>query len=212
MAEEDAQHEPTMEEILSSIRRIISEDGEPVDQAGAPAPAAGAEPAPAAAGDEEGEEKRGADVLDLTDMVQEDGTVVSLKRENAAEPQPEPEPEPEPRPTPRPEPAPEPMQVEPEPEPPEEQVEWADAAEEAVDGGLTSERTAAAAADAFAGLAGAAHDTGAPLGNGQRTVEDVVRELLRPMLRQWLDRHLRTIVTRAVEREVAKLAGRADKE
>ena len=32
MAEEEAQHEPTMEEILSSIRRIISEDGEPVDE------------------------------------------------------------------------------------------------------------------------------------------------------------------------------------
>jgi uncharacterized protein len=39
-----------------------------------------------------------------------------------------------------------------------------------------------------------------------RTLEDVVRELLRPMLQQWLDENLPGIVQRAVDTEVARIA------
>lgn len=217
MAEEDTQHEPTMEEILSSIRRIISEDGEeeagaeapeeekaesppPPPPPAAPEPKPEPEPAPVAAAPEpepepepapepEPEpEEPPAEILDLTDMVQEDGTVVSLNLEAAA-----PEPEPPPAPI-----------VEP------EQDEWDSALDDA-GAGLLSPGTANDAASAFASLTSAmtgAH--GVPFGNDNLTIEEIVRELLRPMLRQWLDQNLHGIVSRAVEREISKLAGRAE--
>src|ERR1700710_1225903 len=52
------QHEPTMEEILASIRKIISEDS--TEAPAAPAPAAAAAPAP-----------HEADVLELTQEIEE---------------------------------------------------------------------------------------------------------------------------------------------
>jgi cell pole-organizing protein PopZ len=39
-----------------------------------------------------------------------------------------------------------------------------------------------------------------------RTLEDVVRELLRPMLQQWLDESLPGIVQRAVDAEVSRIS------
>ena len=41
---------------------------------------------------------------------------------------------------------------------------------------------------------------------GERTLEDVVRELLRPLLQQWLDEHLTGIVQQTVEAEVDRIA------
>ncbi len=115
MSEPEAQNEPTMEEILASIRRIISEDeteeGKPAEgaaPAAAPAPAP-AEPAPAQApaaapapppAAEAG--SGGADnILELTKMVAEDGSIVDLAAQKEAEaaaaeeaaPEAEPEPE-----------------------------------------------------------------------------------------------------------------------
>ena len=79
MSEAKGQQEPSMEEILASIRRIIAEDGE---SAPAPAPRPAAEQPPAASPQE--------DILDLTELVAEDGTVVSLtpgmRRAPTAEP------------------------------------------------------------------------------------------------------------------------------
>jgi cell pole-organizing protein PopZ len=39
-----------------------------------------------------------------------------------------------------------------------------------------------------------------------RTLEDVVRELLRPLLKQWLDDNLPGIVETAVQAEVERIA------
>ena len=39
-----------------------------------------------------------------------------------------------------------------------------------------------------------------------RTLEDVVRELLRPLLKQWLDENLPDIVQQTVDREVERIA------
>ena len=39
-----------------------------------------------------------------------------------------------------------------------------------------------------------------------RSLEDVVRELLRPLLQQWLDDNLPAIVQQAVEAEVERIA------
>jgi cell pole-organizing protein PopZ len=49
---------------------------------------------------------------------------------------------------------------------------------------------------------------GTPIGNGSRTIEDLVRELLRPMLRTWLDEHLPGMVERMVRAEIERLARR----
>src|SRR5581483_9062175 len=70
MSDAKTQQEPSMEEILASIRRIISEDAD------GQKPAAPAEAAPAPAGSEP--EPHDDDILDLTDKVNDDGSVVSL--------------------------------------------------------------------------------------------------------------------------------------
>lgn len=70
---------------------------------------------------------------------------------------------------------------------------------------LVSPAAAAISAAAFASLAGARKGAGAPVGDNQ-TLEDVVREMLRPMLRQWLDTHLPSIVDRAVRDEISRIA------
>ncbi|MFZ4606947.1 MAG: DUF2497 domain-containing protein [Caulobacter sp.] len=111
MSEQTAQ-EPTMEEILASIRRIISEDDAPPAEA-APveaAPAVMAAPAPAPVEPEPEDD----DVLELTETVAAgdietvgDLDVYSPPRA-APEPAWEPEPEPEPVFTAAPEPAPAP--------------------------------------------------------------------------------------------------------
>jgi cell pole-organizing protein PopZ len=54
----------------------------------------------------------------------------------------------------------------------------------------------------------AAGDTGPALGPGGKTIEDLVKEMLRPMLKDWLDRNLPGIVERYVEREVVRLTRR----
>ena len=45
-----------------------------------------------------------------------------------------------------------------------------------------------------------------------RTVEDIVVEMLRPMMRDWLDSNLPIIVERIVQREIRKLVRQADTE
>jgi uncharacterized protein len=172
---ESTSQEPTMEEILASIRRIISEDDAPP----AEGEEAGRAEAPVAA---------------------------------AAEPEPEPEAEPaaaEPEPV---------AAAEPEPAPPAEEealeltekvethgdldviptgpVEPAPAAVEA----LVSEQASSAAATAFGQLSAAI-----TMPKGDRTLEDVVRELLRPLLQQWLDANLPGIVQQTVEAEVERI-------
>jgi hypothetical protein len=47
-----------------------------------------------------------------------------------------------------------------------------------------------------------------PLGNGGKTIEDLVKEMLRPMLKDWIDRSLPPMVERLVEREIARLTRR----
>ena len=83
MSDQNAQPEPSMEEILASIRRIISEDGDE-ETAAAPEAAPGAvpdavdEPEAVAEPKPEPEAVEEEDVLELTDEIQDDGTVVNL--------------------------------------------------------------------------------------------------------------------------------------
>jgi cell pole-organizing protein PopZ len=54
----------------------------------------------------------------------------------------------------------------------------------------------------------AAQDPGPALDANGRTIEDLVKEMLRPMLKEWLDRNLPPMVERFVEREIVRLTRR----
>ena len=44
-----------------------------------------------------------------------------------------------------------------------------------------------------------------PVGNGAVTLERLTRELMRPMLKDWLDQHLPSMVERLVREEIERL-------
>ena len=44
---------------------------------------------------------------------------------------------------------------------------------------------------------------------GERPLDEVVREELRPMLRTWLDENLPQLVERLVQAEIARIAARS---
>ena len=168
--------EPTMEEILASIRRIISEDDAPAEEAAAtpeeePAPVA--EEAPAE-----------DDVLELTDPIEPAAPVETMGDIDVYSPEPEPEPEPAPAPPPAPEP---------------EQIQGFSRDE--VADNLVGDHAAGLAASAFGSLSSALL-----MPKDGRTLEDVVRELLRPLLKEWLDQNLPRIVEAKVEEEVHRIA------
>ncbi len=206
MSNADAQQqEPSMEEILASIRRIISEDGEEAD---------GQEPEAAAAEGSDGaapeEEPADDDVLELTDIVEEDSEVVDLadEQEKAVVEEPAAADEeleladtigPDGAEEPAAEPAPE--------ESPQVEDGAADGAEPAGDG-LMSEDKADASADAFANLLGAM-SAATPVGAEGRTLEDIVKALMRPLLKEWLDANLPHLVDRIVREEIERVVGRA---
>lgn len=220
-----------MEEILASIRRIISEEAEApqaetLDQAGR------AE----SAGD--------ADVLQLTRMVNEDGTVVNLAEQKAmraeTEAEPEPEPQPEPEPETMPAPPPQPMMAPPPPPPappeppepapvaarpapeqppppapePEEELELqAVEAPAAAEGpvnerpeeSLVSKEAEELSTAALAALAQAVARE--KIGFSGRTLEDLTKEILRPLLKEWLNENLPGLIERLVRAEIEKMVG-----
>ncbi len=193
------QQEPSMEEILASIRRIISEDPQPAEAAPPPAdPLADFEPTPAAAA--------------APPPVEED-PFASFEPTPVFTPEPAPQPEPvvddvfdltpamrlEPEPEPEPEIIPQPYYRAPEPEP-------APALQPEEEDRLMSAATEAAAASALAGLV--VPKIMSSTGLEGLTVESIVRELLRPMLREWMDNNLPTLVERLVEAEIERLSRR----
>ena len=207
-----------MEEILASIRRIISEDEE-ADEGEQPADA-DSEAATAEAGAEEAGANE-EDVLDLTQMVTEDGDVVDLAE--GKEPETETTAEADEQ-----EEAPE--ETEPEAAPADENElvledaepdEAEPAAEEAAtppaagdDDSLVSPPTAAAATESFEELAKAVtkeEGIGTPLASiPGKTLEDIVKELLCPMLKEWLDQNLPSLTEKLVRKEVERAARRAE--
>lgn len=85
------------------------------------------------------------------------------------------------------------------------------------DGTLVGAAVAGTASSAFARLnqavrdsvpVPAAEDPGPALGNGGKTIEDLVKEMLQPMLKEWLDKNLPPMVERYVEREISRLTRR----
>lgn len=182
----EANQEPTMEEILASIRRIISEDDPPADGE-APAPAAEAAPVeepravieePLAPAEEDDE------VLELTQRIEPEPVAHEPLVETHGDLDTYRERQPEPEafhPAPRAEEAP----------------AWSGRDEEP----LIGRGAAATAATAFGQLA-----QSLAMPKEGRTLEDVVQELLRPLLKTWLDEHLPDIVKAKVEAEVERIA------
>jgi uncharacterized protein len=207
--------EPTMEEILASIRRIIADDDSakgssgPVTHFAAPssaAPAAVAPPAPAggragaAAGDQDDVQvdldrldstaktvpPPASDVLELTESMRSKGPAFETIEGppdvvfcEAAEPD-----EP-PRPAP--------------PSPPQDMLRTRSGSA-APERTLLSPRTTAAVDMAFNSLA---HTV---LVQNARTLEDLVREMLKPMLKTWLDDNLPNMVERLVRAEIERVS------
>ncbi len=62
----------------------------------------------------------------------------------------------------------------------------------------------------FAELAGAIHARGFNLGNMDMTLEDLIRDLLRPHLKEWLDQNLPSIVERLVRAEIERMSREAE--
>jgi uncharacterized protein len=204
--------EPSMEEILASIRRIIADDDgakpAPKPEKAAdppiahkappppPKPAPVLPPAPAMkqddidtmlAGLDEAPEpapppmpkvQPEPDVLELTEAMQapSPGFRTIDGSQDVVFDEPEAEPPPPPRPVP----------MAPMPPMPEQPI--------------ISSSTAAAVDSAFNALA---HTV---LVQNAKTLEDLVKEMLRPMLQHWLDNNLPTLVERLVRQEIERVA------
>jgi cell pole-organizing protein PopZ len=214
MSNADQASEPTMEEILSSIRKIISDDDKggtpPVAKAAArprpaaPPPVAKVEPVAEPEPEPEAVSQSGADdIFDLTEVVEEETAADSqvddweIAEEGLLDPDtlndigfsdPEPEPAPEPVPIPvveRPV-ATASRPAAPKPEP------------------LLSSAATEAASSAFGELA----NTLLSRNNDARTLEELVQEMLRPMLKTWLDENLPPMVERLVREEIERVTRR----
>lgn len=221
MSNTEQASEPTMEEILSSIRKIISDDDHSASEP-APAPVA-ASPAPVedvteteqdlADGEfDRDEDDPNEDIFELTDMVDEEpvadipdiapmalidpDAVDDLEFASASDGR-DPEPEPEPEPEVAAEPVMPVMPVS-DPEPP------APRAPSKPDRGLLSDEAGTSTSAAFGKLA----ETMLLNYGDAKTIEELVQEMLRPMLKMWLDDNLPPLVERLVREEIERVARR----
>ncbi|MBO4519768.1 MAG: DUF2497 domain-containing protein [Alphaproteobacteria bacterium] len=75
---------------------------------------------------------------------------------------------------------------------------------------LLAEPTVMAATESLSHLRDIAAEKQLSLGDGTLTIEAIVRETLKPYLKEWLDAHLPEIVERVVRKEVAHIMDRLD--
>ena len=176
----NAQPEPSMEEILASIRRIISEDEEE-GGAASETPAAPAiqqveetaAPEPVEATVVDVEEEAGEPLEEISDdpapaAAAEDNAGAHLETEDV------------------------------------EMIKHNVAEAIQGDDNMLGEQSAAAASAAFSNLSQSVR-----VSDGQgKTLEDIVTELLKPMVKEWLDANLPAIVEEKVEDEVQRVARR----
>ena len=78
------------------------------------------------------------------------------------------------------------------------------------DDGLTTETAAQSMRESLAALAMMAEPSAPPqiVRSGETSLEGLTRDLLRPMLAEWLDRNLPDMVERLVKAEIARIAGK----
>lgn len=201
MADTKTDQEPSIEEILESIRQIISEDGEPAAPAAAVAPAPVPPPAPQpapvppprpqpapapisfAAPEPEPAPAIGMeddDILDLTEKaVPAHPPVIDMKDFEM--------------------PAPAPVRDAPAP-----------VSGDSLMSDMTADVSAHAMARLLAGNVAVERDVPGRVGNV--TLEDMARELLRPLLKTWLDQNLPPLIERMVAKEIEKISRLAMKQ
>lgn len=188
MADQESEQEPTMEEILASIRRIISEEDEtPAEEAVSEEPAAEVvqdEPELSAPEEHEGEESEGEEFQPPQEVYEDDPVTENALKEDYVD-----------------EGVDNPVIEEPSPMAPDEPVAR-DAPE--IEEGLLSADAAVATSAAFGDLN---RTLTVSLGEG-KTVEAIVGDLLRPLLKSWLDQHLPPLVEQMVQEEIERLARR----
>jgi cell pole-organizing protein PopZ len=185
MAEVKTEQDPSIEEILESIRQIISDDGTesaaaaeaPKKAESAPAPVAHKAPAKEP---EPAPQQPMENVLDLTEKVTPDAPAAVA--------------------VPAPAPAPAPV-----PEVKKAEAPVADG--DALISGATSDAATAALAKLLAGNVAVERDL--PGKVGSVTLEDMVREMMKPLVKTWLDQNLPQVIEKVVQKEIEKLSRRA---
>jgi cell pole-organizing protein PopZ len=180
----DVSAEPSMEDILASIKRIIAEDAEN----GAPIRVRRRQARPVEDFDDED------DVLELSDQAPE--PAAAPEPVAAASVAVEPEPAAEPAPMPMPMPVSPPVAEAPAPV----AASPAAAAQETIVSLQTAEASRAPL-DTLSRLVVKPETPGAD------TLEGLVREMLRPMLSDWLDKNLPELVESMVAKEIARITG-----
>jgi cell pole-organizing protein PopZ len=181
MAEAGKEQDQSMEDILQSIKRIIAEEGEFAT-----------------------ESSSGSDVLELTELLADDGSISSAASEDraphiesvsiddiisapaAAAPAPATVPAPQPVAAPAVEPS-------------------APATDESLISGEALSASVAALAALRDSMTPVTPRAPATHFRSGTTVEDLVLETLKPMLKDWLDHHLPGLVETLVQREISKL-------
>jgi cell pole-organizing protein PopZ len=188
-AAKNPNNDPSMDDILASIRKIISDD-EARAQISGQKPGAplshppGISPSPR-------QSPPSDDVLLLTDLVEEPTKGPGMSSNTQPS-----------------QPRIDPIKAAEMPQP---------SVEGPADGSLVGPSVVGVASTAFARLnqavqdsvpPPAAPDPGPAISNGGKTIEDLVKEMLRPMLKEWLDKNLPPMVERYVEREISRLTRR----
>lgn len=180
MSDGKPQKDPSMDDILSSIRKIIQEDegrGPP------PGPTMGVGVPIGRPAAQPGAPHRDDDVLLLTELVDEPDLDTS-RRSSKPEP--------------------------PEPQLPPAAAPLSPGAQTLAE---TTPMTSSPISSAMDRLARAVEEARPPVAapepgptvGGNRTLEDIIKEMLRPMLQEWIDKNLPQLVERAVDREIQRL-------
>jgi len=206
MTQSAKSQEPSMEEILASIRRIIADDDanktpvrapEPPKAEAPPPQAAPVNSAPAAPRPPELRPAAPAELPDAQSVADQSSDILDLTESMAAPPPAAPEASVMPNPQFRTIDGSSDLSFDEEPE--ESPLPAMPPRGEEL-GSLISHETSAAVDSAFSALAQTV------LVQNARTLEDLVREMLRPMLKSWLDDNLPGMVERLVRAEIERVS------
>jgi cell pole-organizing protein PopZ len=208
-----ATQDPSMEEILASIRRILSEDE---SSAAAAEPAPHADHAHAVGAIETAAEAPVDDILDLDPGMLVTPTPPEPEPAMAVAPARAPDPFddlPDP-PAPAPEPAAAlPTEIMPSHDAtdamePDLNAPFAEPIDHAAPHLVAPEAAAAAAQSVGSLMRTLAAERATAVHRGGPTIEDLVREEVRPLLKDWLDTHLPPMVERLVRAEIERVVNR----
>ena len=201
--EEDGQ-EPSMDEILTNIRHILTEEEEAELAAAKADPELDSDPVSGLETDAEPEtgSPPSANPRPESELSSEPDAIPEPV--SALESEPTPELESEPAPVFMPTAAPMPPAME----------AMLELTPDMVASPVLSEPTARASTDVLSELAAAIldrRDMAVDTSSRDMTLEGIVREMLKPVLREWLDRNLPYLIERLVKREIDLMVNRAER-